>query len=385
MAVEICVAADELKQTLEYISLISGTGAAKGKKKDKTEDIKQTAGLVKITAVSPRKDKCYLLMFECLGATEQLLYRMEGKSYNSSDAVMTCIEGWRLSSLAKTFVGDVTLRFEDNHLGVSCGTSHFKIMKLQLELPKMNIPKDVMPVALNINFLANSVRHCSVACGREIARPWLNCIQINLQADGKGICYATDTHRLARYVEHNTGSKSNLSLLMLPVTIQHIVEMCDQSFVEIIPTERCTYARTPRFDYQIFNIVGKLPDCASLFNRFSSSMTIVMSRHKLMSAVARASIMCDEAQDSRIKFASDTQAIYVESMCVGGSGLDSIPLEKATGKDDNAYNVSAISFSKILSSCASDSIAISTQGHALKPLLIGAPDSENSYILAPMR
>ena len=104
-----------------------------------------------------------------------------------------------------------------------------------------------------------------------------------------------------------------------------------------------------------------------------------------MSAVARASIMCDEAQDSRIKFASDTQAIYVESMCVGGSGLDSIPLEKATGKDDNAYNVSAISFSKILSSCASESIAISTQGHALKPLLIGAPDSENSYILAPMR
>ena len=385
MAVEICVAADELKQTLEYISLISGAGGGKAKKKDKGDDIKQTAGLVKITATAPHNDKRYMLMFECLGTSSQLLYRMEGKSYNSSDTVTTCVEGWRLSALVKTFSGDVALRFETNHLGISCGTSHYKVMKMQLELSAMKIPKDITPITLNIKFLAEAVRHCLVACGREAARPWLNCIQINLHADSKGVCYATDTHRIARYVDNNVGSKTDTKLLLLPATIQHIVDMCDQNSVDIIQAERTLYACTPRFTYQIYSVVGKFPDCARLFDQFRATMTVVLNRHKLLGAVARASIMSDDTLDSSLKLASDTQALYIESACIGGSGLDSIPLEKATGQDSDAYKVSTISFSKILSSCASESVAISTQGGRLRPLLISAPDSENSFILAPMR
>lgn len=385
MAVEICVSADELKQTLEYISLISGAGGGKSKKKDKNDDIKQTVGLVKITATSPHNDKHYMLMFECLGAASQLLYRMEGKSYNSSDTVTTCVEGWRLSALAKTFSGDVTLRFEINRLGISCGTSHYEVMKMQLELPTMQVPKDIVPVTLSIKFLAEAVRHCLVACGREAARPWLNCIQINLHADSKGICYATDTHRVARYVDNNVGSKTDTKLLLLPATIQHIVDMCDQNSVDIIQTERCIYAKTPRFAYQIQSVLGNFPDCARLFNTFKSNMTIVLNKHKLLGATARAGIMSDDTLESSLKLASDTQALYIESACIAGSGLDSIPLEKATGQDAEAYKVSTISFSKILSSCASESVAISTQGGRLRPLLIGAPDSENSFILAPMR
>ena len=384
MAVEICVSADELKQTLEYISLISGAGSNKAKKKDKNDDLKQLSGTVKITAVSPHKDKSYLLMFECSGTSEQLLYRMEGKSYNSSDTVITYVEGWRLSALAKTFTGDVTLRFESNHLGISCGSSHYKITKVQIELPVMHIPNNIQPITLSIKFLQEAVRHCSVACGREPARPWINCIQVNLQADSKGICYATDTHRLARYVDNNTGSKSNITLLLLPATMQHIVDMCDQNEVQIVPSERCIYARTARFDYQIYAIIGKFPDCARIFNTFVARKTVTINKHKLIGAVTRASIMNDDALEGSIKFASDEQGFFIESMCVGGSGLDNIALEKVNGADDEAYKVSTISFSKILSGCASESVAISSQG-PLKPLLISAPDSENSYILAPMR
>ena len=385
MSVEICVAADELRQTLEYISMISGTGASKSKKKDKSDDLKQTAGIVKITAVAPKNDKRYMLMFECLGAASQLLYRMEGKSYNSSDAVNTCVEGWRLSALAKTFSGDVTLRFEQNHLGVSCGTSHYKVTKIQLELPALYVPKDIAAITLSINFLQEAVRHCSVACGRETARPWLNCIQINLLDDGKGICFSTDTHRVARYVDNNAGSKISTKLLLLPTTMQHIVDMCDQNSVEILQTDRCIYARTPRFDYQVYAIMGKFPDCARLFSTFQSCMTIVLDKHKLTGAVARASIMSDDALESSLKLASDTQALYIESACVAGSGLDSIPLENHSGHDDEAYKVATLSFSKILSSCAAESVAISTQGERLRPLLISAPDSDNGFILAPMR
>ena len=76
MSVEICVSSEELKKTLEYMALI---GAAGLKKKDADE----TAGAMRITAVSPKSDYRYMLMFCRMGAAEQLVYRMEGKSRNS--------------------------------------------------------------------------------------------------------------------------------------------------------------------------------------------------------------------------------------------------------------------------------------------------------------
>ena len=50
MITEICVSAEELNQTLEYVSLISGAGNNKSKGKEK--DAKQLSGVLKITALS---------------------------------------------------------------------------------------------------------------------------------------------------------------------------------------------------------------------------------------------------------------------------------------------------------------------------------------------
>ena len=49
MSVEICVSSEELKKVLEYMALIGNPGL---KKKDADE----TAGAMRITAVSPKSD-----------------------------------------------------------------------------------------------------------------------------------------------------------------------------------------------------------------------------------------------------------------------------------------------------------------------------------------
>ena len=382
MITEICVSANELKQTLEYVSLISGAGGGKGKKKD--ESVQQMSGVLKITATSPHKDKSYMLCFEIVGASEQLLYRMEGKSYNSSDSVCVQVEGWRLAALAKTFDGDVTLRFEERCLGVVCGTSAYKITKVETQLPEMRLPARDNALVLNTSFLQDAVRHCLPAIGKEDARAWLRCIQFQLHADGSAVCYATDTHRLARYEATNTGSKADTVLLLPPAALQHVIDMCDQNEVTIIPTERYIFATSPRFDWLCYTITGRFPDCERVFNQHKPIMSITVNRHKLLGAVNRAGIMSNGEQDSRIKLASDTQALYIESTSVAGSGLDSVPVESFTGYDGNAYAVSAANFNRLLSACASENVAISTHGKLL-PLLICVPDSRNGYLLAGMR
>lgn len=382
MNTEICVSAEELKQTLEYVSLISSSGGGKGKKKD--DSIQQMSGVLKITAVSPHQDKSYMLCFECLGASEQLLYRMEGKSYNSSETATIKVEGWRLAALVKTFEGDVTLRFEQRCLGVVCGTSAYKVTAVQTELPEMKLPARDKAIILSVNFLADAVRHCMPAIGKEDARAWLHCIQFQLHADGSACCYATDTHRLARYQAGNTGSKTDAVLLLPPAGLQHVIEMCDQNEITLLPAERYIFATTPRFDWLCYKITGSFPDCEKVFNQRKPVMSVTVDRRRLLNAISRASIMSDASSDSRIKLGSDTQALYIESESVAGSGLDSIPVEAFTGSDGDAHAVSAISLSRLLSACASENVSITTHGK-LAPLLISVPDSINGYLLAGMR
>ena len=91
LSVEICVSSEELKKTLEYMALIGAGGL---KKKDTDE----TAGAMRITAVSPKRDYRYMLMFCRMGAAEQLVYRMEGKSRNSNEPVDAYVDASALCS-----------------------------------------------------------------------------------------------------------------------------------------------------------------------------------------------------------------------------------------------------------------------------------------------
>ena len=67
LSVEICVSAEELKKTMDYMALIGPAGL---KKKDEDE----TAGAMRIKAISPKGDYHYMLTFCRMGATEPVSY-----------------------------------------------------------------------------------------------------------------------------------------------------------------------------------------------------------------------------------------------------------------------------------------------------------------------
>lgn len=377
MAVEIVVSAEELKQTIEYIALIGGNGPGRKKEEDS-----QGTGYIKITAVSPLKNNNYMLMFECMNNVEQLRYRMEGKSYKSNEPAVAYVEAKRMIALSKTFDGDVTMVFAREHLGLDCGTSRYKVNKVTAELPELKIPADGA-ITISKDFLADAVKHCSIAVSKEPARPWMNCIQFNFSADGRAVCYGTDSHRLARYTCDNSGSTTDISCLVLPNAISHITDMCDQNEVKLIPTDAAIYATAARFDYMSRVTIGKFPDCGRIFKDFCAVKTFVVNKGKLAVAVSRANIVADD-KDFKIKLASDENNLYIEASSVAGSGIEAIALESFDGDDQEAYSLSGISFSRLIYGCGSENISISTSGK-LKPLLIGPPDCSNCYVLTVMR
>lgn len=382
MTVKIVVSAEELNKTMEYVSLISG--AAPGKKKN--DDIVQAVGSMKITAVSPKSDKSYLLIFECVGVSEQLVYRMEGKSYFSTEMASAIVDTKSFMTLVKTFTNDIELVFEYKYLGVNCGSSNYKVTLSSIEMPKFVLPKDGQKLLLSVDFLVNANRFCAVACARNDSRrgPAFCCIQINLQADGRAVCYATDAHKLAKYVNDKAGSNCQISLLMTPTNISHITEMCSENELTVIPDNKAIYVTTPRFDYMCYRINGQMPDCEKIFRNHKSIQTIVVERGKLLTAVSRAMIFSGDKEESKIKFATDSENIYINADSVSGGGLDSIPLDSCTGSDDKGHNVSGVSFSRLLSSCGSEKVSISVSA-ALAPIIIQIPDTQNSYVLTAMR
>lgn len=377
MSVEIVVSAEELKQTIEYIALLGSNGP--GRKK---EDDNQGTGYIKISAVSPLKNNNYMLMFECMNNVEQLRYRMEGKSYKSNEPVVTYVEAKRMIVLAKTFDGDVTMAFAKEYLGLNCGTSRYKVNKVAAELPELKIPDDGS-ITISKDFLADAAKHCSVAVGKESARPWMNCIQFNFSADGRAVCYSTDSYKLARYTCDNSGSTTDISCLVLPNAINHITDMCDQNEVKLIPTDGAIYATAVRFDYMSRVMIGKFPDCGRIYKDFHAVKTFVINKGKLAVAVSRANIVADD-KDFKIKLASDENNLYIEASSVAGNGVEAIALESFDGDDQETYSLSGISFSRLIYGCGSENISISTSGK-LKPLLIGPPDCSNSYVLTVMR
>lgn len=381
MAVKIVVSAEELNKTMEYVSLISGT--APGKKKN--DDIVQAAGSMKITAVCPKGDKSYLLIFECIGVSEQLVYRMEGKSYSSTEMASAIVDTKSFMTLVKTFSSDIELVFEDKHLGVNCGTSYYKVALSGIEIPKLELPKEGQKLTLSVDFLVNANRFCSVACAKNgNVRPIFSSIQINLQEDGSAICYATDAHKMAKYVNEKAGSKCITSMNFFPSSIAHITEMSSENELTVIPTDKAIYITTPRFDYMCYKIMGKMPDCEKIFRNHKPVQTIVVERGKLLTAVSRAMIFSGDKDESRIKFATDKENIYINADSVSGGGLDSIPLDSCIGSDDKGHYVSGFSLSRLLASCGSEKVSISI-AEALAPIIINIPDTQNAYVLTAMR
>lgn len=382
MTVKIVVSAEELIKTMEYVSLISGTVSSK----KKNDGIVPAYGSMKITAVSPKKDKKYLLIFECIGMAEQLIYRMEGRSYYSDESASAVVDVKSFMTLTKTFSNDIEIVFEGKYMGINSGTSNYRIPISSIELPKLELPKDRQKIVLSVDFLVNAYRFCSVACARDAKRGAVfQCLQINLQADGSAVCYATDSHKLARYVNEKAGSHCQCSFLMVSNSVAHITEMCDDNELNIIPTEKAIFVTTPRFDYCCYAVSDNLPNCGSLFEKFKPLKTIYVERGKLQAAVSRAMVFSDDTGSMKITFASDDSNIYISSDSAAGSGLDSVPLNGGyEGVDDKGHNVSGIGFSRLLSGCGSDNISISTAS-PLSPVMIKIPDTQNSYILSAMR
>lgn len=381
MAVKIVVSAEELIKTMEYVALISGS--ASGKKKN--DGIVQASGSMKITAVSPKHDQKYLLMFECVGVAEQMIYRMEGKSFYSAEAASAIVDVKSFMTLTKTFSSDIEIVFEEKYMGINSGKSNYKIPISNIELPKLELPEDREKIVLSMDFLVNAYRFCSVACAKDNKRGAVfHCLQINLEADGSAVCYATDSHKLAKYVNSKAGSHCQISFLMTSNSVAHITEVCDDNELTIIPTDKAIYATAPRFDYCCYAISGKFPDCDRLFKRFKPLQTILVEKGKLQAAISRAMFFSDDNESMKIKFATDRSNIFISSDSHLGSGLDSVILDSCEGIDDKEHNVSGISFSRLLSGCGSDKIMISTDS-PLAPVLIKIPDSENSYIMSAMR
>ena len=127
-----------------------------------------------------------------------------------------------------------------------------------------------------------------------------------------------------------------------------------------------------------------MPDCERIFSNFKPIQTVVVEKSKLMSAITRAIIFSGDNESLRIKIAMDKENIYVNADSVSGSGLDSVPLDSSQGNDDKDHYLSGISLNRILGSCPSDKISISTAA-PLAPIMIGIPDSNNLYVMSAMR
>lgn len=380
MQVEIVVSAEELKNAVECVALISGGGP---KKKD--VDGKNLVTALKISALSHKQDNNYILTYELYGFNEQLRYRMDGKSYKTSEPAKIFIEAKRFMELAKTFSGDVTLIFQDNKFTIIAGSSKYNISPVVAVMPEMHLPAATSGVTLGTSFLQDAVRHCSICIDRNTdINNRFTSIQLNLTSDGYAKCWSTNGHRIAKYISEKTGCDKQLTLMLLPAFIQHMVDLCDQNELCLIQGQNCIYATTPRFDYMCSVTNGSLPDCQRVFDMNKVLKTVVVPRGRLLDAVTRARIIVGDINDGKIQIGSDEANFYVSAASVAGDGTEAIPVSECTGEDNDTNYISANALSRILGGCQSENVAVSSCGK-LKPYIISAPESASCFLLAPMR
>lgn len=376
MSIEICVSGEELKAAMEKLALIGGGTAGK-----KDPELKQNMSAIKISAVCSGEDGCYLLTFCCMGAFEQLTYRMDGKGARSGQAASAVIDGRRFISLGRNFSGDVTLGFTGRGLVIRAGASHYEIGGVAMELPELKVPPE--GVSMGVAFLQDAVKHCSVAIDRG-NRGALSCIQLRLAADGSAVCWSTNRSSIARFTAANTGCHENVTLLLPPAAMQHIADLAEQDEVRIVAAAERIYAQTPRFDYACSKLTGALPDCQNVYDGYKAKKSVRVQRHLLLAAVARASVIAGTELGSHFKLSSDSCNLYIEATSAAGSGLEAVPLEECSGTDDDANSIAPLAFGRLLNGCYGESIVLQSRGRG-GAYVFNAAGSENSFMLAPLR
>ncbi len=371
MDTEICVSSEELKKTLEYMALIGTAGL---KKKDDDE----TAGAMRITAVSPKGDYRYMLMFCRMGATEQLVYRMEGKSRNSNEAVDVYVDGKRFIALAKTFSGDVHITFGGNDVVLSVGRTEYKLATVITKMPELKVPDG--GVEINAKFLEDAMKHCAPVISKT-APGVRGGINIKIAADGNAVCWAAQSFCAARYTVQS-GCRQKLEINLLPADIQRIAALADGDGVRLISTPNGIYFTAPRFDYMCFCLQGVFPDCEKMQAKFKELKRVSVSKQELLAALNRCCVVAGD--DGNVQLYTVGEDLFIETSGACGNGMECIAANDVHGEDDSMNYLSAQGLLRIVYNCPGDSVTITSTGK-MSAYYIASSGSPNHYLLMSRR
>ena len=372
MSVEICVSAEELKKTMDYMALIGPAGL---KKKDEDE----TAGAMRIKAISPKGDYHYMLTFCRMGATEQLAYRMEGKSNNSNEAVDVYTDGKRFIALAKTFMGDVHITFGGKEIILTVGRTEYKLATVAAKLPELAVPPG--GVDISTKFLEYAMKHCAPVIDKS-APGVRGGINFKVGQDGSAVCWAAQSFCAARYAVPSAGGAKGLEITLLPADIQRIAALAEGEDIKLINTPNGIYFSALRFDYMCFCLQGIFPDCEKMQAKYKELKRVTVNKQELLAALNRSCVVAGDNGNVQIYTVGDD--LFIETAGACGNGLGCIAANDAKGQDDSIDYLSASSFLRLVYNCPGDSVTIISTGKN-SAYYIGASGSQNHYLLMSRR
>lgn len=372
LSVEICVSAEELQKTLEFMSLIGTAGL---KKKDEDE----TAGAMRIKAVSPKADYRYMLMFYRIGATEQLLYRMEGKSRNSNEPVDVYVDGKRFIALAKTFTGDVHITFDGKEVLLNVGRTEYKLATVVTKMPELVVHAG--GVEISAKFLNDAMKHCAPVIDKN-APGVRGGINFKIEQDGSAVCWAAQSSCAARFAVPSAGGARGLEITLLPTDIQRVVTLADGDEIKLISTPNGIYFTSLRFDYMCFCLQGVFPDCEKMQSKFKELKRVSVNKQELLAALNRCCVIAGDGGNIQIYTVNDDLFIEAASTC--GNGLECIAASDVKGQDDSVNYLSAQALLRLVYSCPGDSVTIISTGK-MSAYYISASGSQNHYLLMSRR
>ena len=372
MSVEICVSAEELKKTLEYMALVGTAGLKK-----KGED--ETAGAMRIKAFSPKSDYRYLLMFCRIGANEQLVYRMEGKSRTSNEPVDVYVDGKRFIALAKTFTGDVHITFAGKEVILNVGRTECKLATVVTKMPELVVPDG--GVEISTKFLDNAAKHCAPVIDK--ASPGVRGgINFKIGQDGSAICWAAQSFCAAKFAVPSAGGARGLEITLLPADIQHVVALADGEDVRLVKTPNGIYFTALRFDYMCFCLQGVFPDCEAMQAKFKELKRVSVNKAELLAALNRCSVIAGD--DGNIQLYSVNDDLFIEAASTCGNALECIAASEVRGQDDSTNYLAASGFLRLVYNCLGESVTIISTGR-MSAYYISASGSNNFYMLMSRR
>lgn len=378
MSVELTVSGEELRKAIEMVSLVGSSSG--GKKKDDVEVPGQN--VLHIVAVSPKKDKRYMLALGTMNVLEQVDYFFEGVSYTTSEPVDVYLELKRFTALARTFAGDVNIAFEKNEVMLSAGTSKYTLTVVTANMPALKVPEG--GIELPSSLFEKAREHCSVAVSKNDGVAVMTGIQIKLSNDGTAVCWGTNRSSAAKLVVPSIGTKQEFELLLKPEFMKHISDFAEGGGVRIVKGEGTVFASGLRFNYRCNIFYGKFPDCDRMANGRKEAKRIKIAKSRLLSAIIRAGVMAGDDDGAYIKVCSDKEYLYVEGVSIAGTGMEQVALESSEGTDDDEICFPAGKLARFVSSCQGEELTIGSNG-GNQPFFIRVTGSDSFYLLAPVR